>query len=105
MFLNANIDLISASTFKAITNNEFVLYFQPKYDVQHNRLHGFEALVRWPQDDGSLIYPDEFIPLAEQNCAIIPLTQLLMKQLQKLVYPTMDIIIGLPAMRVLHGRV
>lgn len=70
-----------SALFKAITNNEFVLYFQPKYDVQHNRLYGFEALVRWPQDDGSLIYPDEFIPLAEQNGAIIPLTQLLMKQL------------------------
>lgn len=72
-----------SALFKAITNNEFELYFQPKYDAQHNRLYGFEALVRWPQEDGSLINPDEFIPLAEQNGAIIPLTQLLLAQLLK----------------------
>ncbi|MDI4670221.1 EAL domain-containing protein [Pseudoalteromonas shioyasakiensis] len=70
-----------SALFKAITNNEFELYFQPKFDAQHNQLYGFEALVRWPQEDGSVINPDEFIPLAEQNGAIIPLTQLLMEQL------------------------
>ena len=72
-----------SALFKAITNNDFELYFQPKFDAQHNRLHGFEALVRWPQDDGSIITPDEFIPLAEQNGAIIPLTQLLIERLLK----------------------
>ncbi|TMP48755.1 MULTISPECIES: GGDEF domain-containing phosphodiesterase [unclassified Pseudoalteromonas] len=70
-----------SALFRAINNNEFELYFQPKFDVQHNQLYGFEALVRWPQEDGSVINPDEFIPLAEQNGAIIPLTQLLMEQL------------------------
>ncbi len=72
-----------SALFKAITNNEFELRFQPKFDVQLNRLYGFEALVRWPQDDGSVMSPDEFIPLAEQNGAIIPLTQLLISQLLK----------------------
>ena len=70
-----------SALFRAINNNEFELYFQPKFDAQHNQLYGFEALVRWPQEDGSVINPDEFIPLAEQNGAIIPLTQLLMEQL------------------------
>ncbi|WP_194441859.1 putative bifunctional diguanylate cyclase/phosphodiesterase [Pseudoalteromonas simplex] len=70
-----------SALFRAINNNEFELYFQPKIDSQHNQLYGFEALVRWPQEDGSVINPDEFIPLAEQNGAIIPLTQLLMEQL------------------------
>lgn len=70
-----------SALFRAINNNEFELCFQPKFDAQHNQLYGFEALVRWPQEDGSVINPDEFIPLAEQNGAIIPLTQLLMEQL------------------------
>lgn len=70
-----------SALFRAINNNEFELYFQPKFDAQHSQLYGFEALVRWPQEDGSVINPDEFIPLAEQNGAIIPLTQLLMEQL------------------------
>ncbi|MGO2129551.1 MAG: EAL domain-containing protein [Pseudoalteromonas prydzensis] len=72
-----------SALFRAIEHQDFQLFYQVKYNADKNQIHGFEALVRWPQADGSLISPAEFIPLAEQNGAIIPLTLLLMKQLFK----------------------
>ncbi len=72
-----------SALFRAIENQDFELFYQVKYNADKNQIHGFEALVRWPQADGSIIRPAEFIPLAEQNGAIIPLTLLLMKQLFK----------------------
>lgn len=72
-----------SALFHAIANNDFELFYQAKFNVEKAQVHGFEALVRWPQADGTIISPAEFIPLAEQNGAIIPLTALLMKQLFK----------------------
>jgi len=72
-----------SALFHAINNNDFELFYQAKFNAEKDQLHGFEALVRWPQTDGTVISPIEFIPLAEQNGAIIPLTALLMKQLFK----------------------
>lgn len=72
-----------SALFRAIENQDFELFYQVKYNADKDQIHGFEALVRWPQADGSIISPDEFIPLAEQNGAIIPLTLLLMKLLFK----------------------
>ncbi|NMR26304.1 EAL domain-containing protein [Pseudoalteromonas sp. NEC-BIFX-2020_015] len=72
-----------SALFRAIENDDFQLFYQPKYDVNKDQIHGFEALVRWPQEGSNIISPAEFIPIAEQNGAIIPLTLLLMKQLFK----------------------
>ncbi len=52
---------------KALENGEFKVYLQPKYDVMTKRMVGAEALVRWIREDGTMIYPDEFIPLFEKN--------------------------------------
>lgn len=54
---------------EAIENEEFVVYYQPKIDVDNNSLVGAEALVRW-QRDSQLIMPMEFIPSLEQNGSI-----------------------------------
>lgn len=52
---------------KALDNGEFKVYLQPKYEVGTKKMVGAEALVRWIQEDGTMIYPDEFIPLFEKN--------------------------------------
>lgn len=52
---------------KALKNNEFVVYYQPKYHVMTKELVGAEALVRWKKPDGSMVMPGKFIPLAEKN--------------------------------------
>lgn len=51
----------------ALTNGEFKVYLQPKYDLESGRIVGAEALCRWLPDDGKAIYPDEFIPVFEEN--------------------------------------
>ena len=51
------------------------MYYQPIIDVHGNgqKCIGAEALIRWVQQDGSMIYPNVFIPLAEENGFIIQL--------------------------------
>ncbi|MDZ7747558.1 MAG: EAL domain-containing protein [Halofilum sp. (in: g-proteobacteria)] len=52
---------------RAIEREDFVLHYQPIVDLNSNAVIGVEALVRWPQDDGSVLMPDAFIPLAEET--------------------------------------
>ncbi len=50
----------------AIINNELVLHYQPKVRLSDFKIIGFEALVRWEHPKLGLIYPNDFIPLAEE---------------------------------------
>lgn len=51
---------------RAIDLNEFVLFYQPKINIKSMTVDGCEALIRWNHPDGKLVYPDTFIPLAEE---------------------------------------
>jgi diguanylate cyclase (GGDEF)-like protein len=50
----------------AVLHNRYELHFQPVFELSGHHLTGFEALVRLPADDGSLIAPKVFIPVAEE---------------------------------------
>lgn len=50
----------------AIENNVFNIYYQPLINIQENKISGFEALLRWHDDDLGWIPPDVFIPIAEK---------------------------------------
>lgn len=65
---------------EAVKSNEIILFYQPKVDGSTSEILGFEALARWPQKDGSMIFPDAFIPLAEETKLIIPLGEKLLEQ-------------------------
>ena len=54
----------------AFRNHEFVVYMQPKVDLQTNEIEGAEALIRWKKQDGTLIFPNDFIPVFEKNKSI-----------------------------------
>jgi diguanylate cyclase (GGDEF)-like protein/PAS domain S-box-containing protein len=56
---------------QAIKMNQFLLYYQPQVD--HGRVIGAEALVRWKHPVRGILFPDEFIPLAEETGLILPL--------------------------------
>lgn len=61
------VDVIESQMQSAIVNDEFKIFLQPKWDIVNDCLVGAEALVRWIKDDGSMIYPSDFIPLFESN--------------------------------------
>ncbi len=56
---------------KALNNEEFVAFLQPKFRLEDEKLIGAEALVRWIEEDGNMIYPNDFIPLFEKNGFIV----------------------------------
>jgi EAL domain-containing protein (putative c-di-GMP-specific phosphodiesterase class I) len=51
----------------------FELHFQPQFTIKENKLRGFEALLRWSDDQLGQVPPKEFIPAAEESHAIIDL--------------------------------
>ena len=58
---------------QGITAREFHLVYQPQIDAKNGSLYGFEALARWQRANGEKVYPDRFIPLAEDSGLILPL--------------------------------
>lgn len=58
---------LAANMEKALEQGEFVMYLQPKVNLVEGTISGAEALVRWIKEDGTMVYPDEFIPLFEKN--------------------------------------
>lgn len=66
---------IEEQLLRALQNNEFVLYYQPKVHLLTHELTGVEALVRWQKPNGSLVLPAEFIPFAESIGVISDITE------------------------------
>jgi diguanylate cyclase (GGDEF)-like protein/PAS domain S-box-containing protein len=54
----------------ALGRNEFLLHYQPKYDLQNGRITGVEALIRWLHPQRGMISPADFVPIAEE-CGLI----------------------------------
>lgn len=60
---------------RAIQENSIELYYQPIFDNDGNSVNAVEALLRWPQKDGSCIPPARFVEIAEQERIIRPLSE------------------------------
>jgi len=58
---------------KALGNNEFQVYYQPKIDLRLDRVIGLEALIRWHHPEMGDVAPADFIPLAEETGLIVPI--------------------------------
>lgn len=58
---------------KSVDAGNFELYYQPKYDLEFDVLHGFEALIRWNHPTMGRVPPFKFIPIAEESELIIPI--------------------------------
>jgi len=65
---------------QAIEQGKIVPWYQPRVCLHQGMLRGAEALARWPQEDGSFVMPDRFIPLAEETGLIISLGELMLEQ-------------------------
>jgi EAL domain-containing protein (putative c-di-GMP-specific phosphodiesterase class I) len=58
---------------RALEHHDFVLHYQPIHAARDGHAAGVEALVRWNDAERGLVFPDEFIPAAEETRMIIPL--------------------------------
>ncbi|MDO5135700.1 MAG: EAL domain-containing protein [Eubacteriales bacterium] len=65
---------------EALRNNEFQVYYQPKYNMITGELIGAEALARWVKPDGRIISPGHFIPCFEESRQIILLDKEILRQ-------------------------
>lgn len=65
---------------RAIENDEFVLYYQPKMDMESVTPKGVEALIRWNHPTRGLLTPNEFIDVAEQSGLIVDIGDWVIKQ-------------------------
>jgi diguanylate cyclase (GGDEF)-like protein len=88
----------------------FRLYYQPKISMQTCGIVGVEALVRWEKDNIGMVYPDQFIPLAEETRLIIPLGEQIMLQaftdfvaLRKEGYPIEKISVNVSPVQLIHS--
>ncbi|MGH8808403.1 MAG: EAL domain-containing protein [Noviherbaspirillum sp.] len=56
---------------RALARDEFVLHYQPQMDIVTGRVIGVEALLRWAPPDQSMVFPGDFIPVAEETGLIV----------------------------------
>jgi diguanylate cyclase (GGDEF)-like protein/PAS domain S-box-containing protein len=65
---------------RALANNEFLLQYQPKVNLDTGNITGVEALIRWQQPHRGLVPPSEFVPIAEDCGLIIPIGRWVMRE-------------------------
>lgn len=57
----------------AVFQQNFTMYYQPQFRTTDRKLRGVEALIRWKDDNGKMVSPAVFIPIAEKNGTIVPI--------------------------------
>lgn len=65
---------------RALSNREFLVYYQPKIDINTRQVAGMEALVRWNDPNRGMVSPAEFIPVAEESGLIEQIGQWVLEE-------------------------
>jgi diguanylate cyclase (GGDEF)-like protein len=72
--------MLEADIREGITRKEFIPYFQPIVRLSDGTPVGFEALARWKSDKRGFVYPNDFIPLAEETNLVLAIDFLIIEQ-------------------------
>ncbi len=94
----------------AMERDEFELYYQPQFDLNINRITGFEALLRWKSPELGFVSPMKFIKVAEDTHLIIPLGEWVLvqacdfiSQLHKRGYPLLTVSVNISTIQILQA--
>lgn len=94
---------------KAIANNEFCLFYQPKYKLPDKKISGVEALLRWIHPTIGIISPSDFIQLAEETGLIITIGEWVLREACRQIktwhlagYPLLNMAVNLSAVQFRH---
>lgn len=82
--------LVEGGLHRALTQGEFLLHYQPKFDLRSGAMTSAEALIRWSSPDSGLVYPTEFVPIAEACGLIVPIGRWVLREACRQVQAWLD---------------
>ncbi len=71
---------LEATLRRALAGSEFVLHYQPKINLETGRITGAEALIRWQHPERGLLFPEQFVPIAEESGLIVPIGRWVLRE-------------------------
>jgi diguanylate cyclase (GGDEF)-like protein/PAS domain S-box-containing protein len=106
--LKETVDLEKALR-QAVSNNELLVYYQPKVDLKDGTIIGTHALLRWNNPDTGIVLPDQFLPLAVRTGLIKPIGEWVLrhacsqnKAWQEQGIPTVPVSVNITAEQLSH---